>query len=159
MAESVIVGIADYKLVRRPDRLITYALGSCVGIALYDPTSGIGGLAHIMLPDSSLIRSDTNPKKFANTAIPQMLNDMIALGAHKFRMIARIAGGAMLFGQTDTMRIGQRNVEETKFQLQRLGLRLVAEETGSNFGRTMELHTETGIVLIKTALHGSHELI
>ena len=159
MAERIIVGISDFQLVQRPDKLITFALGSCVGIALYDRASGLSGMAHIMLPASNLIKHDHNLKKFADTAIPLMYQAMLAKGAHSYQMIAKIAGGAMLFGQTDTMKIGERNVQAVKQELRLLGLRLVAEDTGKNYGRTMELDSIDGKVTIKTALHGVQELL
>ena len=158
MENKHIVGISDFKVATAPDKIITFALGSCVGITLFDRLTGIGGMAHIMLPDSALIRSDTNPKKFANTALPLLWQEMEQLGAKKFSLIAKIAGGAMLFGKTDALRIGERNIMAVKDQLQKLGIRIMAEDTGLNYGRTMELDLENGRVTIKTTLHGIQEL-
>ena len=158
MAEQHIIGISDLKAGRSPDTLITFALGSCVGIALYDHITGIGGLAHIMLPDSSLLKADTNQKKFANTALPLLVRQMERLGARKYFIKAKIAGGAMLFGQTDALRIGERNIAAVKIQLSRLGICLEAEDTGLNYGRTMKLDLKDGTVTIKTALHGTQLL-
>jgi chemotaxis protein CheD len=147
------VGMADLKTCKAPDILTTLGLGSCVGIVLYDPLKKIAGLAHIMLPDSNQIRNNTNKAKFADTAIEVLLAELIAKGASKDRMIAKIAGGAQMFKFStgnDMMRIGDRNVEASKKILKSLGIRIIGEDTGANYGRTIEFNTETGELLIKT---------
>ncbi len=161
MSELIKVGMADYKVGRNPDSLISYGLGSCVGIALYDPLSKIGGLAHIMLPDSTQARSAENPAKFADTALPLMLDEIIRMGALKSRITAKIAGGAQMFtfaNATDVMRVGERNVEAVKLVLRRLDIRIIAEDTGGNYGRTVELKLDTGGYRIKTIDKGEKEL-
>ena len=161
MSELIKVGMADYKVGRNPDSLISYGLGSCVGIALYDPLSKIGGLAHIMLPDSTQARSAENPAKFADTALPLMLDEIIRMGALKSRITAKIAGGAQMFtfaNATDVMRVGERNVEAVKQVLRRLDIRNIAEDTGGNYGRTVELKLDTGGYRIKTIDKGEKEL-
>jgi len=142
MAEIIKVGMADFKIGREPDNLISYGLGSCIGIALYDPATKVGGLAHIMLPDSTQARASDNPAKFADTCLPLMLNEMIKLGATKKRVTAKIAGGAQMFtfaNATDVMRVGDRNAEAVRFVLKKLELKILAEDTGGNYGRTVEL--------------------
>lgn len=161
MADLVKVGMADYKIGRDPASIISYGLGSCVGIALFDPVTKIGGLAHIMLPDSTQARSTENMAKFADTAIPQMLEDMIRAGAIKNRITAKIAGGSQMFtftNATDIMRVGERNTESVKIVLKKLGLRLVAEDTGGNYGRTVELKLNNGMYRVKTIDKGEKEL-
>jgi len=161
MSELIKVGMADYKVGCNPASLITYGLGSCVGIAMYDPVTKIGGLAHIMLPDSTQARSTENPAKFADTALPRMVNDMVKLGAVKSRIYAKIAGGAQMFSfsnVTDIMRVGERNAEAVRLSLKKLELRLVAEDTGGNYGRTVELKLDTGIFRVKTIDKGEKEL-
>jgi chemotaxis protein CheD len=161
MAELIRVGMADYKVGRSPASLISYGLGSCVGIALYDPTIKLGGLLHIMLPDSSQARANENPAKFANSGIPLMLNEMIAQGAVKSRLIAKIAGGSQMFkfaNATDIMRVGERNVEAVKSMLKGLNIKISASDTGGNYGRTVELKLESGIYRIKTIDKGEKEL-
>ncbi|MDF2876259.1 MAG: cheD, partial [Sporomusa sp.] len=153
MAELIKVGMADYKVGRYPASLISYGLGSCVGIALYDPVTKIGGLAHIMLPDSKQARSTENPAKFADTALPKMLDDLQKLGAVKTRLTAKIAGGAQMFSftnTTDIMRVGERNAEAVRIILKKLDLRLLADDTGGNYGRTVELKLDTGVFRVKT---------
>lgn len=161
MPELIKVGMADYKVARNPASLISYGLGSCVGIALYDPVTKIGGLAHIMLPDSTQARSAENPAKFADTALPRMLDDMIRLGAVKNRVIAKIAGGAQMFtfaNATDIMRVGERNTEAVKAVLKKIDVKIVAEDTGGNYGRTVELKLDSGVYRVKTIDKGEKEL-
>ena len=113
MADLIKVGMADYKVGRSPATLISYGLGSCIGVSLYDPIRKIGGLLHIMLPDSTQARASDNPAKFADTGIPLMINDVVALGATRARLVAKIAGGAQMFSfsnATDIMRVGTRNL-------------------------------------------------
>ncbi len=154
MANKMIkVGMADLNTCKAPDALTTLGLGSCVGIVLYDPITKVSGLAHVMLPDSTQIRNNSNVAKFADTAIDKLIDDMIALGASKGRLVAKIAGGAQMFsfGSTnELMRIGDRNTKASKEKLQALGIRLLAQETGENYGRTIEFYSETGDLLIKT---------
>ncbi|WP_312335206.1 chemotaxis protein CheD [Anaerospora hongkongensis] len=161
MTELIKVGMADYKVGRYPASLISYGLGSCVGIALYDPVTKIGGLAHIMLPDSKQARSTENPAKFADTALPKMLDDLLKLGAGKTRLTAKIAGGAQMFSftnTTDIMRVGERNAEAVRAILKQLDIRLLADDTGGNYGRTVELKLDTGVFRVKTIDKGEKEL-
>lgn len=161
MASLIRVGMADYKVGRAPSVLISYGLGSCIGISLYDPTTKIGGLLHIMLPDSSQARASDNPAKFADTGLPLMLNDVLAMGASKPRLVAKIAGGAQMFAfsnATDIMRVGTRNADTVKKVLQRMGIRLIAEDTGGNYGRTVQIDLATGIYKVKTIDRGEKDI-
>ena len=96
MAELIRVGMADYKVGRAPASLISYGLGSCIGISLYDPQAKVGGLLHIMLPDSTQARPTDNPAKFADTGLPLMLQKVLELGASRSRLVAKMAGGAQM---------------------------------------------------------------
>lgn len=161
MSDLIKVGMADYKIGRAPGGIISYGLGSCVGIALFDEFTKIGGLAHIMLPYSTQARSAENPAKFADTALPLMLDEMLRLGANKSRIRAKIAGGAQMFSftnATDIMRVGERNSEATKSVLKKLEIIIIAEDTGGNYGRTVELKLDSGIFRIKTIDRGEKEL-
>jgi len=161
MSELIKVGMADYKTGRNPNSLISYGLGSCVGIALYDAVNKIGGLAHIMLPDSTQARSTDNPAKFADTALPLMLNEMLKMGAIKARVTAKIAGGAQMFtfaNATDVMRVGERNAEAVRMLLKKMEIRILADDTGGNYGRTVELRIDTGIYRVRTIAQGEKEL-
>ena len=153
MSEVIKVGMADLNLCRDPDIITTLGLGSCIGIALYDPSTKIGGLAHIMLPDSTKMRNNSNIAKFADTGIEELLNRMIKAGAVKSRLVAKIAGGAKMFevsGLSDIGNVGQRNAEASRAKLKLLGIRLIAEDTGLNYGRTVELHCDNGDYYIKS---------
>lgn len=153
MKNMIKVGMADLNSCKVPEVLTTLGLGSCVGIALYDPTTKVSGLAHVMLPDSTQIRNNSNIAKFADTAIDKLISDMVAKGANKSRLVAKIAGGAQMFSfdsANEMMRIGERNAKATKAKLKELGIRLLAEDTGKNYGRTIEFYSETGDLLIKT---------
>lgn len=153
MSEVIKVGMADLNLCRDPDIITTLGLGSCIGIALYDPSTKIGGLAHIMLPDSTKMRNNSNIAKFADTGIEELLNRMIKAGAVKSRLVAKIAGGAKMFevsGLSDIGNVGQRNAEASRTKLKQLGIRLIAEDTGLNYGRTVELHCDNGDYYIKS---------
>lgn len=163
MSESRIikVGMADLNIAREPDILTTLGLGSCVGVALYDPTSKVGGLAHIMLPDSKQIKNNENKAKFADTAIEVLLQQMINEGARKNRLVAKIAGGAHMFAfknMDDMMRIGTRNVAAVVQILNEIHIPIIAQDTGENYGRTIELHTLTGMLRVKTIGHGIREI-
>lgn len=153
MAMTIKVDMADYKITNKPNKLTTLGLGSCVGICLYDRLTGIIGMAHIMLPSASSSTDVSNKAKFADTAIPYMLDDMIRMGAAKFNIVAKIAGGAQMFNfseETDLMKIGLRNVVAVKAMLSSLGIQTLAQDTGGKFGRTIELSSEDGSLLIKT---------
>ncbi|MDE6313164.1 MAG: chemotaxis protein CheD [Lachnospiraceae bacterium] len=155
MPEMIKVGMADLKVCPPPNAITTLGLGSCVGIALYDPITKIAGLAHIMLPDSTQIRNNTNNAKFADTGIKELVDQMARIGASRFRLVAKIAGGAQMFafqssGNSDTLRVGERNVQATKKALNDLGIRILAEDTGLNYGRTVEFYSETGEFIIKS---------
>ena len=161
MSQLIKVGMADYKVGKNPDSLITYGLGSCIGIALYDAVAKVGGLSHIMLPDSQQARSSDNPAKFADTALPLMVDDMIRLGAMRSRLKAKIAGGAQMFtfaNATEIMRVGERNGEAVRATLKKMDIILVAADTGGNYGRTVELKLESGLFRIKTIDKGEKEI-
>lgn len=153
MGQLIKVGMADLKVCKFPDVLTTIGLGSCIGVALYDPGTKISGLAHVMLPDSTQIRNNTNIAKFADTGIQKLYDEMIKAGANKARIVAKIAGGAKMFelsnNSTQSINIGERNAVASREKLKELGIRLLAEDTGLNFGRTVELYSETGDFLIK----------
>ena len=141
MAELIRVGMADYKVGRAPASLISYGLGSCIGISLYDPQAKVGGLLHIMLPDSTQARPTDNPAKFADTGLPLMLQKVLDLGASRSRLVAKMAGGAQMFAfanATDIMRVGARNAEAAKKILQDMNIRLIAEDTGGTYGRKLK---------------------
>lgn len=154
MGEIIKVGMADLKICASPDGVTTLGLGSCVGIAIRDPSVKIGGLAHIMLPDSKAIQKDhSNLAKFADTGIEELVAQLERHGARRSRMAAKIAGGATMFsfqGNSSAMgQIGLRNVEATREKLKQLKIPLLAEDTGANYGRTVIFYPETGAFHIR----------
>lgn len=156
MREIRRVGMADLAAAVSPIILTTIGLGSCVGVALYDPKAKVGGLAHVMLPQSNgpVV---SNPAKFADTALPLLVSKMQDYGATTRRLTAKVAGGAQMFyltSPTETMRIGERNVKAVLEWLEKAGIPLLAQDTGGNWGRTVELNTETGEFLVRTIARG-----
>ncbi len=153
MNEMIKVGMADLNICVTPDAITTLGLGSCVGIVLFDPIKRIAGMVHIMLPDSTKILNNENKAKFADTGIDLLISRMLKTGADRRQLIAKIAGGAQMFAfgnNNDMMRIGERNVEATKLKLHSLGIAIRAEDTGANYGRTIEFYPETGELIIKS---------
>ncbi|AFK86813.1 MULTISPECIES: chemotaxis protein CheD [Thermoanaerobacterium] len=151
------VGMADARVAKCPSKLVTVGLGSCVGIVLYDKVSKISGLVHIMLPYSNQSKNNSNKLKFADTGITALIDMMLELGADRKYIISKIAGGAQMFAtkaNLDIMNIGARNVIATKEVLSSLNIPLVSEDTGGNYGRTIEFDCESGKLLIKTIGHG-----
>lgn len=152
MSKVIKVGMADLNICKAPDMITTLGLGSCIGIAVYDPVLKIGGLAHIMLPDSTQMRNNSNIAKFADTGIEELIRRVVMAGANKRRLVAKIAGGAKMFevsGLSTVGNVGERNAQASRAKLKQLGIPLLAEDTGLNFGRTVELYPETGEFRIK----------
>lgn len=161
MTDLIKVGMADMNTTFCPGVLTTLGLGSCVGICLYDTSTKISGMVHIMLPSSTQIKNNSNLAKFADTGIAKLVEDMVKIGAKRSKLISKIAGGSQMFSfndASDIMRIGARNVAATKETLKLLNIPLVAEDTGGNYGRTIELYSETGILLIKTIGYGTKQI-
>ncbi|MFC3746316.1 chemotaxis protein CheD [Paenibacillus sp. GCM10012306] len=155
------VGMADLN-VGNEGLIRTTGLGSCVGLTLYDPGKKIAGMAHVMLPSSEIAREgQLNIAKFADTAVPELLNRLLSLGAVRSRIVAKMAGGSQMFafaGGSDTMRIGPRNVESCKHSLEALNIPLIAEDTGGNYGRTIEIACSTGVLYIRSVQKGAKEI-
>ncbi|MCI8791905.1 MAG: chemotaxis protein CheD [Eubacterium sp.] len=152
MSKNIMVGMADLNIGRAPDILTTVGLGSCIGLTLYDPVTKVGGLVHYMLPDSKAVSNNSNIAKFADTGVQELLKRVTMAGANRGRLVAKIAGGAKMFAVTQESNIGsvgERNSFAAKQLLHQLNIRLIAEDTGLNFGRTVELHCDTGDFYIK----------
>jgi len=158
--QIVKVGMADMKVLAGSGVLKTAGLGSCVGLVLYDPVAMVSGMAHVMLPSSEIAREEEiNRAKYADTAIPELVSRLTKLGASPLRLKAKMAGGAQMFAfGSDTMRIGQRNVESCKHWLTKCSIPVLAEDTGGNYGRTIEFYSNTGTLLLKTAHQGVKEM-
>lgn len=154
MGEIIKVGMADWKICSGDDAVTTLGLGSCVGVAIRDPQSGIGGLAHVMLPDSKETTSSTNRAKFVDTGIADMVVEMVKRGASLSRMVAKLAGGAQMFAfsscNSDLVRIGDRNVEACRTMLKELKIPVLATDTGENYGRTVVFYPANGNYVIRS---------
>lgn len=161
MENIIKVGMADMHVARHPAVLTTLGLGSCVGIALYDKTTGTIGLAHCMLPDSTQSKNASNIAKFVDTAIEALVANMVGLGANRYKIVAKLAGGAQMFNfsqASDLMRIGHRNIIAAKEKLGYMKIPIVSEDTGGNYGRTIILDSATGILQVKTIGYGIKEI-
>lgn len=155
MNETLTVGIADAKIVSRNQTLVTYALGSCVGVCLYDAAVPLAGMVHILLPCKEDSTSQDNEFKFADSGIRTLMNRMMLQGADKKRISAKIAGGAEMFqGAVYLQAIGERNIKAVKDTLHSLHIPIVAEDTGKNYGRSIWFFCENGDLKIKTVNHG-----
>lgn len=152
--DKVIVGIAEGKIAKGNQVLVSYALGSCVGICLYDRQAHIAGMAHIILPGREYAAHADNVYKFADEGISELVKQMIHMGARGAGLVAKIAGGSRMFGTSmGTMDIGDRNVEAVKCALAHEGIRLVAQDTGKNYGRTILFYAENGRLEVNTVRH------
>lgn len=146
------VGMADLNVCESPDSITTLGLGSCVGVVLYDPTTRKCGMVHVMLPDSKAIANNQNIAKFADTGIDECLRRVLAIGAKREKLIAKIAGGSQMFSlntSNSMLRVGDRNVEAVRQKLGELKIPILAADTGENYGRTVIFYPETGDYLIK----------
>ena len=159
---STVIGISDMNVVKGEDSIITYALGSCVGVAMYDSSRKIAGLAHILMPSSKDVRdANINVMKYADTAVPELLRRMERAGSSAFNINVKIAGGAQMFsmGNASTQfNIGDRNIQMVRETLQKLRIKIVAEDVGANYGRTVEIFAATGIYRIKAIAKGTKDI-
>lgn len=149
--DTVKVGIADMQVIKGTGVLVTYALGSCIGICLYDATAKVAGMLHIMLPSAQGV-SGGNMLKYADTGLPAMLDKMRSMGAATNRLTAKIAGGAKMFdvpGDTVMGSIGSKNIDMVKILLQKYSIRLLNSDVGSNYARTMFFDAANGEVRIQ----------
>jgi chemotaxis protein CheD len=158
-AEVLEVGVGKLAVAQYPRVLMTPALGSCVGVTLWDQAKQRGGMAHVMLPASSDTAMHGDATRFASVAVPMLAERLARLGSPTKRLVAKLAGGAAMFrGETGLATIGQRNVAEVRRQLELLAIPVVAEDTGGGYARTIELHLDTGLLLVRSYLYGIREL-
>lgn len=147
----IVVGIAEAKTAAAPVDLISYALGSCVGVCLYDRTAKIAGMVHILLPYREDARDRENPCKFADSGIPLLVLAMEQLGADRGRMTAKIAGGARMFAVNALVEsVGDRNCRAVKETLRKMKIRIAGEDIGADYGRTVCFHSETGLLEVRS---------
>ena len=155
------VKVADYAVGRDEQTLITIGLGSCVAIALYDPRTRIGGLAHTLLPSESMARDRSNPAKFPASAVVTLLAEMARLGADARRVRAKLVGGASMFSNlipAGGINIGDRNVTAARQALRERGIPVVAEDVGSDHGRSVHFFLDDGRVEVRSLKKGNRVL-
>ena len=156
MSDTVVIRIGEYAVVEGDTPISTIGLGSCVGIVLYDKIRKISGMSHIMLPEIN--DRDDRIGKYADTAIPALIDEMIKKGADKHRLRAKIAGGANIFTfEDDHLQIGKRNIEAVKNTLKQHNIPIEAEDVGGNRGRTIIFHPDTCKLFIKMVKKGADE--
>lgn len=156
-----IVGIADMGITQgQEESLITYSLGSCIGIVIYDPVARVGGLLHYMLPESQIDpqKAQKNPFMFADTGIPILFKEAYRYGAAKNRIIVKAAGGAQILDDSGFFNIGKRNYMALRKILWRNNVLIKAEDVGGQVSRTVRLDPETGKVWLRYAGEGEREL-
>lgn len=155
---EIIVRVADLRIGRADDVLVTIGLGSCVAIVLYDAAVQVGGLAHVLLPSPALSRGSPNPARVPQTAVPALLSEMASAGASPRRIKARLVGGASMFASLatpGTIQMGERNIVAARQALAGAGLPLIGEAVGGDYGRTVRLHVRDGRLDVSSVMHGS----
>lgn len=156
-----VVGISDMKVSNNPeDVLVTYSLGSCIGIVIWDPQAKVGGLLHYMLPDSRIGRQKgiDNPYMFADTAIPAFFRESYNLGALKSRMVVKAVGGSQLLDSAGIFNIGSRNYQVMRQIFHRNNVVVSGEDIGGTVNRTVSLIVATGQTILKISGRGAIEL-
>jgi chemotaxis protein CheD len=158
---DIVVRVADLQIGSAEHVLITIGLGSCVAILLHDPSVRVGGLAHVLLPSPALVRKDSNPAKFPQTAVPRLLELMARRGASPRRITGRLVGGASMFASLaapGTIQMGERNLVASRQALNNHGIPLIGEAVGGDFGRTVRLRVADGHVEVSSVAHGVKSL-
>lgn len=149
---QVVVGVADMKVSSNPEEvLVTHALGSCIGLAIYDPVVRVGGILHFMLPDSSLdpFKGQENPFMFADTGIPRLFRECYRLGGQKPRLIVKVTGGSQVLGSHEHFQIGRRNYAALRKIFLRNNVLINRENVGGAKARTLFLEMATGNIWVK----------
>jgi len=155
------IGLGEWAVLREEGALACLGLGSCVALILDDRDGRVGGLAHVVLPSPSLSRDRTNPARFAETAVPFLINEVLRAGAVRGRITARLAGGASLFAALTapgTVQIGQRNLHAVRMELAAAGVTVVAEAVGGEVGRSVWFDVSTGVVTVRSVGHAPEPL-
>lgn len=162
MSFNHVIGIADCAVSNDPEAvLVTYALGSCIAVTVHDQVSRVGGMLHLMLPESNIdtARAQSNPYMFANTGIPLLFNRAFQHGAEKKRLIVRLVGGAQVMDDGGVFNIGKRNQLSARKILWKAGILIHGEETGGTVSRTIKLEIGTGKLWVREGALASHELV
>ena len=158
--EEIVVDIADFAVASGDAVLVTAGLGSCVALALHDPSTGIAGLAHILLPSAGFGPPSIHPAKYADTGVALLAEEMRRRGAAQHHMVARLAGGARMFAALlpSGINMGQRNIDATRKALYRLNIPVVAEDIGGEYGRSVRFVAATGALTVRSLVGGDREL-
>lgn len=156
---EVVVEIADFAVVGGDAILVTVGLGSCVALVLHDPSTGIAGLAHILLPSIGTGPPSIHPAKYADTGVPLLVEEMRRHGASG-QMVAKMAGGARMFAAllSSGINMGQRNIDATRAALETLGIPVIAEDVGADFGRSVRVVARTGAMTVRSLVGGDRDL-
>jgi chemotaxis protein CheD len=150
MEDAVKVDVAQFRVGQAPMRIMTMALGSCLGIVLFDPEARIGALAHAMHPRRERVKNNMNRAKFVDTVIPLLVERMLQWGARRDKIVAKIFGGARMFeGCRGILQIGDENIVAAREVLNEIGIPLIAECVGGRTGRTIVLNVSDGSVLVR----------
>ncbi len=147
MVKKIIIGIGEVAVEKNPAVIVTLGLGSCVGVCMRDPMARVGGMAHVMLPESS-DRNVKNPGKYADAAVKYLVEKLLEMGASQSRIEAKIAGGAAMF-DSGTMNIGKKNTDAVKYWLKYYDIPVKAEDIGGNRARSIEYNIESGKLLVR----------
>lgn len=150
---NLVIGVADCQVTSDPaDVLVTYALGSCIGVSIFDPVARVGGLLHFMLPKApaDLAQSGKSPYMYADSGIPMMFRKAYEKGAQKRRLQVRVAGGAQILDDNGVFNIGQRNCEAMKKIFWRAGVQIQAGDTGGRSARTMRFDLASGRIFLRS---------
>ena len=157
---EISVGVAQWAVLRQHGSLWSHGLGSCVAIVLYDASTKTAGLAHILLPNENYSRDRTRASKFADAAVPHLITEMRRAGA-RGALTAKLVGGASMFGAlltTTGVNMGARNIASAREALRRAGIKIVAEDVGGDFGRTIAVLVADGTVTVRSMEKGTHEI-
>ncbi len=152
MKDVIRVGMADYKICRPPQKILTLGLGSCLGVVLYDAAAKLCGLAHVLLPDSRSLSNHANRIQFVHTCLTDMYHELLVETANPKNLVAKVAGGAKMFSQDSTnefLNIGAQNYVAVVRQLAKFRIPIIAEDVGDTFSRTIKFDPETGMLLVK----------
>ncbi|MDH4044125.1 MAG: chemotaxis protein CheD [Gemmatimonadota bacterium] len=155
------IGLGQWGICREQGELSCLGLGSCIALVLDDREAQVGGIAHIVLPSPSLSRDRSNPVRFADTAVPFLVGEMVRAGAVRGRLTARLVGGASLFAALTTpgtVQIGQRNLLACRAAVDAVGVTVVGEAVGGEIGRSVWFAVDTGIVMVRSVGHALEPL-
>ena len=154
MAKYVVVNIADMKVSEKPEEtIITYSLGSCIALVLYDPLAKVGGMIHIMLPDSSIEKNPERlvPFKYVDTGVPTLFKTLFKMGANRNRIVTKVAGGSNVMDKSKYFNIGERNYTAIRKILWRNNIMIAGEDVGGTKSRTVKLFMDSGKVVVSNS--------